>query len=1105
MATFLQGATDFFPPEKLFTPNWGLIQQGLMLKQSRYDKGFAQLSSTARAVIDSPLLNEYSKERRKQILADAEQALKDLPNMDLSLPQNVAMASSLFRPFYEDNHILHDMVQTKQYMSQRQLGVDLSKAEKDEERNRYWSMGIEDLDNWADDFSKASPEEMMKMRSRRYVSKPNIDDQILKMFNDGKLKRVYDELDGQYKYTYENGEPVKVPLVNLYLSMAENDPEAMEGFNVMGRVTRSRFIRENTANGKFGSTEEAAKAHDNALANDYFNTQKGVLEGTEDAMQKLQIQLDNWKKRADAGTLVAGSEDEQKAISDQKEYNSLKLRAEKIRGDIFDIAGKPAPYLSRITNNPTAHLAQTYLNKMAIDLATSLSQFGSRKVETNPVYKDLVLPFKLEDYKYQKQIQLEQFKTEEEIRKQRGLYDLKIEYGIPLYDADDNTSSGTGAGGTRTPKAPLGPGGLNVPTVLEDEKASAANALPRDDKNQVNTYQLFNEVNDDLRNRLIASKVSFIEMVLDPSEIKDLNGNLIPPNKRSELISMSSTFQRFTRPNVQLSPSDPQYNFLGSNVLKKGFLESQEDFDRRKMEYQIFGPKQSRFDKYNVGNNIFEGVGQFNPRLETGIRKTYSNELDRLYDLALTRYKSWGETGTNNAKYQQAVKDLARINNINDVWTAAIQFKSEKLREVVNNLNGSNPDNAYIYNALFDSGGISSLGTFISKLKLDPTFKNNAIAIASKSSEMRNLQSQIDVEQRWIGKYGDPNGEHTGKIRALRAQMTDPTLVVEKAAEELGKQYETFKNDIITTWNKAGNEFNYFAEGQKGGGVFNRKLIFYGMSTVKGEDADRYTESLIQTISPYASEKGGGYSDTNVKFDFNDGAQVNNNSDAESLFQLITPSLLNTVKVGGKDNITQHQFKTSQIAGNDANWAAYTINVDPKWIQENTSTSETAKLLTKPQAANLLKGLTVYVKKAERDDNGNFIRVLDNSLAALETGRIGEVDMLLRANNGLFTREIAPGFKITVSGLSTGGYKIVTNYVKKEAKSDGTIFSTDAQDSRELDPSLDLTNAYYSVLNSIMSMIYNNEDITKRVESSRLPNPQVQKVNWNDIQNAAKQ
>ena len=1077
MATFLQGATDFFPPDKLFTPNWGLIQQGLMLKQSRYDKGFAQLSSTARTVIDSPLLNEYSKERRKQILADAEQALKDLPNVDLSLPQNVAAASSLFRPFYEDNLILHDMVQTKQYMGQRQYGMDLSKSEKEDQRNRYWSMGIEDLDNWADDFSKASPTEMMNMRSRRYVSKPNVDDQILKMFAEGKLKRAYDELDGQYKYTYENGEPLKVPLVNLYLSMAENDPEAMEGFNVMGRVTRSRFIRDNTQNGRFASAEEAAKAHDNALANDYFNTQKGVLEGTDDAMKQISMRLDGWKKRANEGTLIAGSKEEQQAIDDQKQYNALKLKSDKIRGDIFDVGGKSAPYLERILGNPTAFLSQTYLNKMAIDLATSLSQFGTTKVDTNPIYKDLVLPFKKADYEFEKSKQLEDYKVEAELRKQRGLYDLKIEYGIPLYDANDNAGTGAGKSTVNTPKSPLGPGGnINIPTVLDDEKSSAANTLPRDKNGQVNTYQLFNEVNNDIMNQLIGSKISFIEKVLDPSEIKDINGNLIPANKRGELINMKVSSGLLT-----------SYTPTNSTNLQNFTLSSGRKYSIDRL-FQDPAKQQTQATAYDFNK-----------------RGSYTNELDRLYNIAMTRYKSWAQTGSDNAKYQNALGDVTRINNLNDVWTGAIQFKKEKLQEVVSNLAGSYPEKATAFNAMFNGASIvSSPEEYISNLR-------TSITDADIQAFKQTYVDQANVLRSRMARDRDQPGDRAEFQRISNILSLSKNdfldLYIAENPSKFSDMYDQNLNTIVETWNKAGNEFNYFAENQKGGGIASRRLVFYGQSNYKGEDADRFTESLIQTISTYGSEKGGGYSDDYVKFSFNSGAAVENKESAETLFEKIKMPLLNTVRIGGKDNINQHNFTSAQIAGNDGNWAAYTITVDPKWIQDNTSTTETKKLLTKDEALNIANGITVYVKKYDRDDKGNITKTIDNSLAAIETGRIGEIDMLLRANanQGYFTREISPGFKITVSNLSTGGYKVITDYVENTTLPNGVITQTPKSNSQVVDKSLDLTSAYYQILNSMVATIYRNEDIRQRVESSRMANPNLPKVSWNDVQNAAKQ
>lgn len=322
MATYLQGGVDFLPQETLFTPNWSLIQQGLITKQGAYDKGFAQISNAARNIIDAPLTNKYTKGMRKQILADAEQALKDLPNMDLTLPQNVAAATSLFKPFYQNDSILYDMMETKRYMSERQRGAALATSAKEEDRNRYWSDGIQYLDDWAEEFSNLEVKDLTKLPSRRYISKPNIDDVILKDFREGKLKTNYDVISGQWKYTYENGQPLRKPIANMYLALAINDPEAMAGFHVMGSVKRSRFIRENE--NRFGSKEAAAEAHDNALVNDYYNTQKTIYEQTNDALTALQSTYDAYKTKANNNQIVVGSPEYNKAIEITKEYNELK-------------------------------------------------------------------------------------------------------------------------------------------------------------------------------------------------------------------------------------------------------------------------------------------------------------------------------------------------------------------------------------------------------------------------------------------------------------------------------------------------------------------------------------------------------------------------------------------------------------------------------------------------------------------------------------------------------------------------------------------------------------------------------------------------------------
>jgi hypothetical protein len=1073
MATYLQGGVDFLPQETLFTPNWSLIQQGLITKQGAYDKGFAQISNAARNVIDAPLTNKYTKGMRKQILADAEQALKDLPNMDLTLPQNVGAATSLFKPFYQNDSILYDMMETKRYMSERQRGAALATSAKEEERNRYWSEGIQDLDDWAEEFSNLEVKDLTKLPSRRYVSKPNVDDQILKLFSEGKLKTTYDVLSGQYKYTYENGEALKIPITNLYLAMAENDPEAMAGYQVIGRVRRNRFIRENEQ--RLGSRQAAQEAFDNALANDYFNGQKSIYDQTNDALTSLQASYDAYKMKVDNNQVVVGSPEYARAIETVKQYDQLKARRDKLAGDIFSVAGKPPAYLERITGNPTAYLANVYLNKSAIDLAASLSQFGGRKVDINPVWEKAQLPFLLKEAELQKAKQLETFKTDELLRAEEGKIQLKIKYGIPLSDGTSSSTS-TSTGSTSIGSGGVLGGNINIPTVTET--ASGAAAYPvKDDAGQPDVDGQYTELTKTLASEVVSSKLRFIETMLKPEEIKTIDGVTIPPDQRSNMLNMKINSKLLSAPQGPTSVGLPKLDLSSGRKWGLNLLEGRT-------------PQQTSV-----------------PTLQTA-RHRFDNEFDRLYNIAMEKYKAMGEANVKTNEYDVAARLVEQINIKNDAWTAAIQWRKEKMSQVVGNLSGSDPVQGFVYKGMYDGADVvPNKERFIENLTNNADF---AAAVKAAAPEVSAMGAN------WLARFGNSPVNPQLKnyylqlrdkpeeiIRNLILTGNDPTVgqsanILPSSLRSLfniGSQYDKFKEKIRQTWNKGGNEFNYFSTfGKKGGGVYSRQLTFYGDNTAMGEKADQYTESLIGTISMY--DTNGTYSDDKVRIKFGDASSLGNSSTAEALFIKLKPEILNTIKLGkGKDGqtIPKYQFRSQQIAGNDAEWAAYTLTgFDNEWIDKNTATSQTPGLLTKNEAASLRQGITIFVKKD-----------VDKSLAALNS-TVGEVEMLLNAGDGTFKRELAPGYGVQISRLSTGGYKIETT-VEQNTVVNGIVQTTPVVKTQTLDESTDLTEAYYQVLNILRNTRLQNEDIKRRLESSRTANPAIPKATWNDINNAAKQ
>jgi len=1047
MATYLKGGVDYFPQETLFTPDYSLIQQTLQYKQGQYDKGFAQVNKNARNIIDSEMSSVYAKDKRKEILSNAEQALKNLPNIDLSLPQNVGAANSIFQPFYEDEGILSDIMKTKSLKSEIQKGMSLRDSDKEDQRKRYWNIGVQDLYDNLEDLSKATdPQQIASLRTRRFVGKPQVSDQILKMFSDGKLKTSYDYLSGQYKYTNENGQEIKDPLTNMFLSMAENDPEAMDGYSTIGRVKRRRYINERSD--VLGSPEAATKEHDDALLADYFNTQNKIYTTTSDAMQSLGVILNAWKSKADAGQLIAGSEDEQKAINDQKVYDGLKLRADKIRSDIFSVDNKPAPYISRIGNNPTAYLGLLELNKDAIDLATSLSQFGTRKVDINPVWEKAVLPFQVEGFKNQMAKDLSQFNTDEKLRQAKGEYDLKIEYGIPLFGASsgDGTSDGSGKGGKPTLTD------LNKPIVEDNPGGSTVGA--KDENGRPDVYNEMEGTTKKIIGDIQQTKLDFIEAVLDPAEIKTADGKFIPYDERKSLSTKPST----AAINVPSGPITPEEESISAQTGESPYV-------RRKRL---------------ASANSFIGYGT--APVSTG----KETELERLYALAQQKHQARSAAGMHDTNWFAANTLSNEVQVKTQNWTAATQFKSESIKQVTGNMASSDPKKGYVYNAIHD--GVSLVDTpeeFINNLQKNPGFAQEVQAETN-----RLVNNQVKTSKAWGYQY-DPrqNGDFANQA-------------LSNVTEKHRNDFEKYRNNVILEWNKAGNEFNYASTNQqKGSAIYSKAITFTGSSSVTGEKADVYTGDIMTMLTKYKTASG--FDDNIVKIDFGGSkikgegdnpkdSDIPNDKNAVSAYEKLKPLLRFAMKPGGsQSDVELYSITQNKVAANNPNWSSYTIIPKPKLITDNTSTESTDKLLTTDEAAVLGKGITIYVRKEN-----------DNSLFSRATTP-GEVELLLNANKGLFNSEVAPGYTIQIATNSTGNYKITSNYMDV-GNVNGVATDIPKTITTEVSKDADLTGAYYQILSGLTTQVYQNVDAKKRLTSSNT-NPAAQKVDWNTIVGKAKQ
>lgn len=969
MATYLQDGVGYFPDEQLFTPDYNIIMRVLQTKQTQYDSAFNKLKSIQNSILSADLLADDTKKKRDDILKNAETALKDLPTIDLSLPQNYTAAKNIFQPFYDDKDILADMLYTKESKSNLQSGMALQNDAKEENRNRYWSQGVQYIYDGMEDFKNATPEERRGMRARRYVAKPNVDDGILKMFQEGKIKMSVDNLSGQAKYTDENGKQLQLPLMNLYMSMAENDPEALEGFKVMGSVERSRYIRENTD--RLGGRKQAAEDFDRKMVSDYKTNKQFEIDKINESLLVLNTKVDSWKKKADAGQLLAA--DAQQAAADIAQRDRLQNSLNTSQSQ-FNNAEE------RIMGNPTAHLGNIYLTKNAKDLATALSQFGSRKIDVNPIYEKFVFPKELELYKHQLAKDMEKVKADEQIRVKGAEADIKNEYGGGGFgDGTSSTTTGGGAGRKQ----------LDIP-FAEDIKSGAG--IPYvDSAGQADAYKQQQKKTEAIVNELSFNKLRFLESVLSSNEFVDSKGKPIPYNKRNALLQNGT-------------------------------------------------------------------------------------ELDGLYKKALTKYNTWVDTKDSR---MYGVLDLKeKVENLNNVWSASIQFRKQKLTEVSNMIAGEKvSEDGYVYKSILKDGLLPGE---------NPTDKNDFL---------KRIQSSKEFNAKVTERYAQELAEYqkntmlapVNAIYGLRTLFSGGVPTKEKVRTEmlsdLEDNYSKYINDVKIRYNKFG--YNYYAAqtGQEGGGAYGRMITYQGKNEVKGEKADVYTEDLFTKV---ISVNEGDDEAIKVSAHTTDAdAEIENDEDIKSILTgRIKQDLFTAIRSGKGADLGGYSIGFSGVANSDPSFHKYTIKFDQDYINKLSETkTKVGAGISNDQAKALINGIDIFVKSDK-----------DNSLMSRES-TLGEVDILLGVN-GVMKKEIVPGYGIDIEKLSTGGYKVTTNY--KVVTKDNLSGNPTSQE-QIIPEGRDITNIYYETLRGLRSLFDNTQKRVEEMQTMSKNDPKNKPVTYQEL------
>lgn len=259
MATYLQGVTDAVTTLNPPDPNLQFNMQLLQMRQSKYDQAHAKLSKMYGTILNSGLTRDDNIAAREEFFKLVETDLQKIAGMDLSLDSNVSKAQNVFKQFYTNNHIVKDMVWTKNYQSQ-QKRADAFKNCVDHEKcgGQYWEEGEKYLAYKRQEFKNMSADESLSAEDVRYIPYNNMMDQALKDLKEmGGFDMKFDEIKGDYKYTTKNGEVIEQPLLNLFNQLYEKNPEFHDMYKVMAYNKRQDWMYSKMQDGTYKNLNEA--------------------------------------------------------------------------------------------------------------------------------------------------------------------------------------------------------------------------------------------------------------------------------------------------------------------------------------------------------------------------------------------------------------------------------------------------------------------------------------------------------------------------------------------------------------------------------------------------------------------------------------------------------------------------------------------------------------------------------------------------------------------------------------------------------------------------------------------------------------------------------
>jgi hypothetical protein len=259
MATYLQGVTDYIPQFQPFQPDLNLYANVLQTKQTRYDSNYKSLNNIYGQYYYADLTRDNNIERKEELIKNIDFNLKRVSGLDLSLDQNVAQATQVFKPFYEDQYLMKDMAWTKNFNNQRGKAEGLKNAQDEKRRAQYWDTGVRALDYTREEFKEIGDDGSLNFQNTSYTPYVNVTKKAQEIAKEAGLsiETVDFSKDGRWVVTTKNGEQLTEPLSKLFEASLGSDPAIQAVYKTQAYVNRKDYAYSNAA--QFGGDKNTAE------------------------------------------------------------------------------------------------------------------------------------------------------------------------------------------------------------------------------------------------------------------------------------------------------------------------------------------------------------------------------------------------------------------------------------------------------------------------------------------------------------------------------------------------------------------------------------------------------------------------------------------------------------------------------------------------------------------------------------------------------------------------------------------------------------------------------------------------------------------------------